>query len=347
MTTLMKTLWIAVPLALVGCKKTKAPEPTEGSGPVNQGSGAAVAPGSAADPHGTAGSAGSAMGSGSAVTDTGSGSAAAPAGDHLVIKDAGFMTPESVLYDADTDLYLVSNINGAPTVTDDNGFISKVGPDGKVVELKWIDGAKDDVKLDAPKGSAIVGGVLYVADITVVRKFDAKTGKAKGDIKIAGATFLNDIAPADGGGVYVTDTGVDPKFAPNGTDAVYKIGADDKVTTVLKNKDLGSPNGIAAVGNSVWIATFGTGEVYEINAKGEKQPGAKLPTGQLDGILAREGGEWLVSSWGGKTVYSGKPGEWKDLKLDLAAPADIGWDSKRKKLLVPQFQDNAVHVIGL
>src|SRR5690349_9274043 len=105
----------------------------------------------------------------------------------------GFSTPESVLYDADSDVYLVSNINGAPAGVDDNGYITKVSPDGKIAEAKWIDGAKDTIKLDAPKGMAIANGVLYVADITNVRMFDAKTGEPKGDIKIDGSTFLNDI----------------------------------------------------------------------------------------------------------------------------------------------------------
>src|SRR5690348_1590507 len=80
----------------------------------------------------------------------------------------GLSTPESVLVLADQDYYLVSNINGSPVDKDDNGYIAKVSADGKTVE-KWVDGAKDDVKLDAPKGSAVLDGKLYVADISVVR----------------------------------------------------------------------------------------------------------------------------------------------------------------------------------
>ena len=64
----------------------------------------------------------------------------------------GFSTPESVLHDEASDVYLVSNINGEPLGADDNGFISQVSPDGKVTNSKWIDGSKDTVKLDAPKG---------------------------------------------------------------------------------------------------------------------------------------------------------------------------------------------------
>lgn len=257
----------------------------------------------------------------------------------------GFSTPESVLYDADSDVYLVSNINGEPTGADDNGYISKVSPeDGKVIEAKWIDGSEDNVKLDAPKGSAIQGGVLYVADITVVRQFDAKTGEPKGEIKIPGAAFLNDIAPAPDGGIYVTDTGVDAKFQPTGADAVYHIGKDGKVKPLIKNKTLGNPNGIAvAADGAVWVVTFGSGEIFSVDAKGKKQSAQKLPQGQLDGIVALDGGDMLVSSWAASAVYRGKPGgEWKPAIENVKSPADIGFDSKRKRVLIPSFQGNSV-----
>lgn len=256
----------------------------------------------------------------------------------------GFQTPESVLYDADADIYLVSNINGDAKGTDDNGFISKVSPDGKVTELKWIDGSKDNIKLDAPKGMAIAGGVLYVADITVVRQFDAKTGEQKPDIKIDGATFLNDIANAPDGGVYVTDSGLDAKFQPTGTDAVYHIGKDGKVKPLIKDKTLGAPNGVTAGDKgSVWVVTFGSGEIYQVDAKGKKVAPQKLPKGQLDGVVGLDGGDVLVSSWEASAVYRGKPGgEWKPVVENVKSPADIGWDSKRKRLLIPLFQANSV-----
>src|SRR5688500_9540014 len=70
----------------------------------------------------------------------------------FTVKDAGFATPESVVYDDQADVYLVSNINGNLTAADGNGFISKVSPEGQVTELKWIDGSKKGTKLNAPKG---------------------------------------------------------------------------------------------------------------------------------------------------------------------------------------------------
>ena len=91
-------------------------------------------------------------------------------------KVAGFATPESVLWDPQADVYLVSNISGDPTGVDDDGFISRVAPDGTIESLRWIDGKRDDVELSAPKGSCLSGALLLVTDITHVRRFDRSSG---------------------------------------------------------------------------------------------------------------------------------------------------------------------------
>ena len=50
-----------------------------------------------------------------------------------------------------------------------------------------------------------------------------------------------------------------------------------------------------------------------------------------------------MSSWAGKAVYRGKPGgEWKAAVEKIESPADIGWDSKRKRLLIPVFMGNTI-----
>src|SRR5688572_25512308 len=76
----------------------------------------------------------------------------ADGGAVIEVADVGFMTPESVLHDAAGDMYLVSNINGAPAAKDDNGFISRLRPDGQIDVLEWITGDSANVTLHAPKG---------------------------------------------------------------------------------------------------------------------------------------------------------------------------------------------------
>lgn len=268
-----------------------------------------------------------------------------PAAPAPAAKYTGLDTPESVLYDAEGDRYLVSNINGKPDAADNNGYISVLAPDGKVLTQKWIEGGQKKVKLDAPKGMAIVKGVLYVADVSVVRTFDAKTGAPKGDVKIPGATFLNDItASADGKTVYVSDSGLklgEKGFEPTGTDAVWAI-EKGKAKALAKSPDLGRPNGLLWTDKGVWVVTFGTGELYRLDAKGAKQEAQKLPKGSLDGIVA-VGDSLLISSWDASAVYRGKPGQTFEVVLaEQKSPADIGYDTKRGRVLVPHFLENTV-----
>ncbi|MET0593482.1 MAG: hypothetical protein ABW133_12330 [Polyangiaceae bacterium] len=252
-----------------------------------------------------------------------------------------FATPESAFYDETNDRYLVSNINGKPWEADGNGYISVLSPDGTVTTPKWIAGGVKKVKLDAPKGMAIVGNILYVADITVVRKFDVKDGAPKGEIAIPGSTFLNDVSASPDGKIYVSDTGVKAEFAPAGTDAVYVI-EKDKVKPIAKMKDLGGPNGVLATADGVLVVTFGTGELYKLDGDGKRKDITPVGEGGLDGIVA-QGDNLLVSSWKANAIYRGKlHGNFEIVVPNVKAPADIGFDKKRSRVLVPRFMDDAV-----
>lgn len=270
--------------------------------------------------------------------------APAKAGAAVTFKE-GLATPESVLYDAETDTYLVSNINGSPLDKDNNGYVAELSFDGKVVAAKLIAGGEKGVTLNAPKGLALHQGLLYVADIDTVRIFERKTGAPKGEVKVAGATFVNDVFAAPDGKLYVTDSGLNPKFEGTGTDGVYSIepGKKPKLKTVLKDKKLNKPNGVFVTKDAIFVSSFGGPELWKLDLKGKVQGEAtKLPKGALDGIVM-VGEDFVVSSWDGKALYRGQfGGEFKEIAGELTAPADIGFDSKRNRVLVPRFQDNRV-----
>lgn len=262
----------------------------------------------------------------------------------------GLATPESVLYDADTDTYLVSNINGAPLDRDNNGYITELSPDGTVVNAKLVEGGKKGVKLNAPKGSAIHQGLLYVADIDTVRVFDRKTGAPKGEVALKGATFANDVAAGPDGKIYVSDSALNAKFEGTGTDAIWVITPGKKPTAkpLVKRKDLHGPNGLLVTKDAIHMVTFGANELVTFDLTG-KQVGeaTKLPNGGLDGIAAL-GDDLVVSSWGEKAVFRGRPGgEFKKVLGDLEAPADITVDGKRGRVLVPRFQEHRVEAWDL
>jgi len=265
----------------------------------------------------------------------------------IVIKDIGLQTPESIQYEPSSDVYLVSNINGGPLDKDDNGFIAKLSPEGKVIELKWIDGAKPDVELNAPKGIGIAAGKLFVADIDVIRTFDLATGKALAQIKVPGATFLNDVTVAPDGTVYVSDTGLKAGkegLEANKKDAIYKVATDGKLSTLIKGEELAQPNGLFADASGVWVATW-QGKVYHVTAEGKQESTISAPGTQLDGLLRTADGQTIVTSWEKSMVYLGTPdGQFSPLMADLKSPADIGYDTQRNQVLVPLFMDNAIEI---
>ena len=260
------------------------------------------------------------------------------------VRYTGFATPESVLHDEARDRYLVSNINGKPVDVDNNGFISDLAPDGKVTNLKWIEGGKNKVTLNAPKGTAIVKDVLYVADLDTVRMFDVKTGAPKGEIKLEGATFANDVAASDDGRIYVSDSGIKLEgadFKPTGTDAVWLI-EKGKAKVLAKTTELARPNGLVVDGKSVIVVPFGADQIFRLDEKGQMTDATKLPAGGFDGVV-KIGDNLLVSSWQAQSIFKGKlGGAFEPILTQLKAPADIGYDKKRSRVLVPRFIDDAV-----
>ncbi len=273
------------------------------------------------------------------------------ADERIVVENVGFATPESVEYYAAEDVYLVTNINGSPLEADGNGFISRVSPEGKVLDLKWIDGARSGTRLNAPKGAAIKGNILYVADLDEVHLFNLPSGKQKSTVKIDGSTFLNGITPGNGQFAFVTDSGLksgEGGFVPSGSDAVYRVSASGKYKTIVKDSDMGRPNGIINDNDDFIIVTFGSSEVYQLDRKGRRHSLPAPPAGALDGLLAMSDGSYLISSWGGSAIYRlSKNGDYKTVAESLDAPADLGYDTKRNRVLVPLFKQNKVVILPL
>lgn len=273
----------------------------------------------------------------------------APPADTAMSLVDSFQTPESVLYDSVADVYLVSNINGSPVAKDDNGFISRVSPDGRVLALRWIDGATDSVQLNAPKGSAIHGDTLFVADIDAVRLFDRVSGRQLGSRVVRGATFLNDVAAGPDGTIYFTDSGLRAAaagFASTGTDAVYRFDARGNAVAIIRGDSLGRPNGITVDASGAYVVTFGSGEAYHLDAAGARTAFPRPPHGQLDGIVEVAGGPFYISSWEDSSVVAvNPPSDMYTMKVHpVPSPADIGYDTRRHRLLIPSFLTNRIEI---
>ena len=87
--------------------------------------------------------------------------------------------------------------------------------------------------------------------------------------------------------------------------------------------------------------------VYRLTDKGEPDTITKIPGGMLDGLIAIDA-MLIVSSWSTKTIYRGPlGGAFTPLVTKVQGVADMGYDTKRKRLLVPRFLDDTVEVYDL
>jgi hypothetical protein len=269
----------------------------------------------------------------------------------IVVADVGFATPESVLHEPVADVYLVSNINGSPLAADGNGFISRLDPSGEVLELKWIDGGADGITLNAPKGMAALDGTLFVADIDCVRVFDMESLAQLDDICFPEATFLNDLAVDGNGTLYVTDSGFRAGaegMEPSGTDAVYRFTPDGRRQNMVMSPSLGGPNGIVVGSRGIFVVTFGTGEIYRLEPDAKRTPVLPPSSRQLDGVVFNTDGEIIFSDWATESVYRVTRTGGVEVVVDgIAAPADIGYDAVRDRVLVPLFNDDAIHIVPM
>jgi sugar lactone lactonase YvrE len=262
----------------------------------------------------------------------------------------GLQGPESAHYDSDLDVWFVSNVNGNPTAKDNNGFISRVAPDGKVYSLKFIEAGKKGVTLNAPKGMAVKGDTLWVADVDAVRGFNKRTGAPIASVTVPQAKFLNDIAVGPDGTLYTTDTGVipDPKTGLNhtGPDRIYQVKGR-KATVALESPQLAGPNGIAWVKDEdafVIVPFFGSSIMAWKPGSKELRSIGSGP-GQLDGVEPLDDGRILISSWADSSLFVLDKGRNTKVAEGIASPADIG--VKDKVVAVPQLMENKLQLLEL
>jgi hypothetical protein len=85
-----------------------------------------------------------------------------------------------------------------------------------------------------------------------------------------------------------------------------------------------------------------------VGKDGKKDQAQKLPQGALDGIVKTADGSILISSWQASGVFKGTPGGTFELAVkDTKSPADIGYDTKRNSVLIPEMQVDSLVIQAL
>ena len=256
--------------------------------------------------------------------------------------------PESARYDRDLDVWFVSNINGTPTAKDNNGYISRIRPDGTPYTIKFIEGGKKGVTLNAPKGLAINGDTLWVADIDFARAFNKRTGELIANVSVQGrAKFLNGSAVGPDGAIYMTDTGIlfgsTGSVSHPGPDQVFRI-TKGGATAVFKSQKLEGPNGITwDQRNKRFIIVSYTGKgIYGWKPGDKDLETIGTGPGQHDGVAVLPDGRLLVTSWADSSLFLLENGKGTKVASGVASPADIDIDPKDSRVAVPQLMMNKV-----
>ena len=221
-----------------------------------------------------------------------------PPDGHTVEGD--LMHPESVAHDAETDVFYAANIGEslAPSAKDGDGFIARLAPDGRIETLRFL--PADDATLNAPKGTVVLDGRLYTADIDRVVGFDLGTREKIAEIGLAdkGVSFLNDLAVMDGQTLVAS---------ASNQGAIYRVDLAAGTATAL-DVDVPGANGLAYAASEgvLYAVTFGGeqgGKLWtlELDNKGRVTDASErtlIERGRFDGIALRPNEQLLITDWG-------------------------------------------------
>lgn len=251
--------------------------------------------------------------------------------------------PESVVMAGEQGF--VSNLGQAldTSTRDGDGFIARIGPHGEVLDGPAI--PQPGSTLDSPKGLALLGGRLYVADIDRIVAFDPATGRQLAEYRPEGARSLNDLAPA-GERLLVTDFEAGRVLSLDPGTGRFDVIASG----------IGGANGVVADGDRAYVVATGAqlegGGITRIDLTS----GATAPVGDIhgrfDGVALAADGALIVSDW----VAMGTPTPGRILRVDPATgaaepvaapamrgPADLARSGDR--LLVPVMLEHRVAVL--
>lgn len=237
----------------------------------------------------------------------------------------------AVLHDEEQDVYFVAG----------KGFISRITPNGKVEDRTFIEG------LDSPKGMAIRGTELWVADVAVVRAFDRVTGAELHRIDLAphGAVHLQDVAVGPDDAIYVTDSDVrirgEKERLRQGDGRIFRIDEEGTVEIAMAGEELRSPSGIAWDGTRFLIAQSYGNEVLAWN-RGMGTKAVLRGPGAYDGIVVLPNGTVIVSSHYDEGLHVGRAGELRPFFARKPSPGDLAFDRKRNRLLIPSSEGDWV-----
>jgi hypothetical protein len=266
---------------------------------------------------------------------------------------------ESCSYDAERGLIIIPNRGVPQNVQANNAWITLLNHDGSIHTARWIGvqgGAQRDaltpaLVLNEPYGSDVVNGVLYLADrdgdtgpdnplVSVIRRFDLRTGAPLAGVPVSGASWFNDIAVTSNGTIYATATGVGQ---------LWRIMPDGQAAIFVQGEPLNRPNGVAMdrQGNIV-VVNSNDDAVLTYSPAGALLLTERAAQAGSDGIVIMDDGTKYVSSvvnGGVSRMRSGQPAEL--IAQNIPNAASMCYDSGARQLVIPMNANNAIAFVPL
>jgi sugar lactone lactonase YvrE len=252
-----------------------------------------------------------------------------------------FRFSESCTFDPARNLVLAMNAGIDQALTQNDGYVSLVNPDGSVHTAKWIGATRDGLELNHPRGSAIAGGVLYTVDEGVLRSFDLATGKPLKAVTVPEGSFLNGIGVTADGTAYISNT-----RAP---ERIYKVTPDGKTSTFVEGAPLAQPNGVAIDNDgNVVVVNIGNNSVLTFDPAGKLILTENAVEGGNDGLVVTEDGTKYVSSVRFGSVSRIRPGQPAEvIASGIPSAASMCYDSVQKQLVIPMNPNDSLAFIPL
>lgn len=240
-----------------------------------------------------------------------------------------YNSPESVVFDAANNRYLISN-NG-------NNRILARSASGVLTNFTTN-------ITSGPHGLEIVGNTVYACDGSSVKGFDLTTAALVFNVNL-GASFANGICTDGSNLLFVTD------FTAK---KVFKVFIATQTFSTFVSGLGPSPNGIfydGANGRIVWV-NWGTNAPISQALLSDSSVSTVTTTtlGNCDGLVQDGAGNYYVSAWSSSGIwrFNSSFGSPVQVVTGLNSPADIHYNLANDTLASPNSGNNTVtfHYFG-
>lgn len=237
--------------------------------------------------------------------------------------------PESVVYDAGNNRYLVSNQGNGNIVAIDSAGSQTLFHSG----------------LPATRGTIMINDTLYVTATTRLAAFDVNSGATVFDITINQAQFLNDICQDANGYLYITDS-----FA----NVVFKFNRRTRAYHVFAQSNLNVPNGLLydPANNRLLLCSFRVNSPIQAVNLSDSSVSTVVTTTftNLDGLAEDSQGNVYVSSWGNGSIFRYDHNFTNPPELvssGHSSPADIFINKATNIMAIPNLGGNRIDFLPL